>query len=55
MRKKPIRFHGILRRALMQLSVIGLAQSRVGLAVEKGEEGIPPPACNRRHLMQRAA
>ncbi len=55
LRKQPIGFDGVLRRSLMQLGVVRLTQSGVGLAVEKGEEGVAPAFCHRRHLMQRAA
>src|SRR5579863_4289917 len=53
--KQAVRLHGILRRGLMQPGVVGLAQRRVGLAVEEGEEGVAPAARYRGDLMQRAA
>src|SRR5580704_17114608 len=39
----------------MQPRIVGLAQRGVRLAVEKGQKGVTPTACDRRHLMQRAA
>ena len=40
---------------LRDLGIIELAQPRIGLAIEEGEEGIALAARHRRYLMQRAA
>src|ERR1700731_2117790 len=53
--QQPVAPLAVARLAFVQFGIVGFAQRRVRLIVEKGEKRVAPAARDRRHLVQRAA